>query len=111
MKILKGFSEEVSSCNWIKGDVELDSTDLEDLAVQHGFSVADLTLAQKYGILSSEAEKLLTSEYFMAVQSRAPGTRDMDLILKRLQDAKLRAEKNIASAKKVSNGGDREEDS
>jgi hypothetical protein len=111
MRVATGYSEEVSSCNWIKGEVELDSTDLEDLAVQHGFNTAGLTLVQKYGILSSEAEMLLTSEYYMAVQSRAPGTRDMNALLKRLELAKQRAQASIDLAKRVSHGGVGEETS
>lgn len=111
MKVLKGFSEEVTSMNWVKGDVELDSTDLKDLAVEHGFSLDDLTLAQKYGILSSEAEKLLTVEYIRAIQLRAPGSRDMDHLKKRLAAVTEIAANNIASAKRVSSGGNREENS
>lgn len=111
MKILSGYSEDLSHNNWARGDVELDSADLEDLARDHGFELHGLTLAQKYGILSTEVERLITIKYIRDVQTKAPGSRDLASLQKRLQDVTDRAAKHIDLAKRVSHGGSGEETS
>ncbi len=67
MKVAKGFSEEMKPDSWARCDVELDEGDLERLKIEHGVH-SDLTLAQGYGILSYESERLLTIEYITSLQ-------------------------------------------
>lgn len=109
MKVLSGYSEELYGNIWARGDVELDSSDLEALATDHGIDLSGLTLAQKYGILSTEVERLLTVKYIRDVQLKAPGSRDMTALQKRLQAATESAAKYIELAKRVSHGGSGEE--
>lgn len=111
MRVRTGYSEEVSHNSWIKGDVDLDSTDLEALAAEHGFESEGLTLTRKYGILSTEAEKLLTIKYIRDIQLKAPGSRDMSLLEARLQKAASVAAGQIELAKRASSGGAGEENS
>jgi hypothetical protein len=104
MQVRTGYSEDVSHNNWIKGDIYLDSSDLEDLAVGHGFDLAGLTLAQKYGILSLEAERLLTAKYMRDIQIKAPGSRDMELLKKRFENITSKFLEQINLVKRLSDG-------
>jgi hypothetical protein len=98
MKVSKGFSEELQSCKWAKAEVELDEEDLLSLLLEHGQSVEDLTVSQKYGILSAETERLAVVEYIMALKVRGlEAMFDMDMLaarvaaLKHLVDQRIKA--------------------
>lgn len=96
MKISKGFSEEVGSNSWAKADVELDEGDLERMLVDNGLSLsADLTHSQVYGILSLEAERLLTAEYLTALKIR--GFEQPEGVVHRLSVLKQAVEQKLGS--------------
>lgn len=103
MKVLRGFSEEVLSCKWAKADVELDDGDLEAIALSQGFDIGNLTVAQKYGILSTEAEKLLTVEYIKAVRYHRGEV--PQALMERLEAVKVSATEAVNKAKKASSAG------
>jgi hypothetical protein len=111
MRIRTGYSEELQHNSWAKGDIDLDSNDLEGLAVEFDFNLADLTHTLKYDILYSEAERLLTIKYIRDVQLKSPGSRDMDILKRRLGTVTNLLDKHVQLAKRLSHGGDREEDS
>lgn len=98
MKVLKGFSEEIAHCQWAKVDVELDSQDLVEICEFEGLDPSELTHRQKYAILSSEAERLLTVEFIRTVQAKAPGQYDMDSLKTRLDAVSASYSKAIESA-------------
>lgn len=58
MKVLRGGSAETSSNKWFKFDIELDESDLQALTVQH--NLAELSVIQKYKLLTKQAELLVT---------------------------------------------------
>jgi hypothetical protein len=60
LRILRGGSAEVSTNKWVKFDVELDESDLQALAVKNGLALESLTVIQKFQLLVSQAELLVT---------------------------------------------------
>lgn len=69
MRVSKGYSEEIGHSNWIKGEVELDDSDMQRIALEYNIT-RDLTVTQVYAILSLEAERLLTFAYAQDLKSR-----------------------------------------
>lgn len=103
VKVLKGFSEELQKCQWAKADVELDSTDLEEMLLEHQIDVHGLTVSQKYAILSTEAEKLLTVEYIRAVKTHQGAV--SQALMDRLEVVRRSASEALNTAKKAASAG------
>ncbi len=103
MKVLKGFSEEMTHNTWAKRDVELTSEELEDICIENDISIDKLTLSQKYAILSTEAERLLTIEYIRCVKAHGlPVTETlMDRMTKVALAARQEIEKHAATGYEV----------
>lgn len=94
MRISKGFSEELGHSQWAKADVELDESDLQRLLEEKGI-VRDLTHSQTYGILSLEAERLLTAEYLTALKIR--GLEQPEGVVRRLSALKEAVEVKLGA--------------
>lgn len=60
MKILRGGSAEVQNGKWFKFDIELDESDLQAIVIKHGLDYEKLSVVQKYQILTTQAELLVT---------------------------------------------------
>jgi hypothetical protein len=74
LRVLRGGSAETDSNKWFKFDIELDESDLQAIVTKYGINQAALTVIQKYNILSTQAEMLVT------IQMEAQGLKgDQDL--------------------------------
>lgn len=60
MRVLRGGSAEVAQNKWFKFDVELDESDLQAIVVKNSLDGAKLTVGQKYQLLVTQAELLVT---------------------------------------------------
>lgn len=60
MRVLRGGSAEVSNNKWFKFDIELDESDLQAIVIKNGLDLAKLTVGQKYQLLVTQAELLVT---------------------------------------------------
>jgi hypothetical protein len=58
MRIVRGGSAETKDNRWVKFDIELDESDLQGETVK--YNLADLTVIQKYTLLTKLAELLVT---------------------------------------------------
>jgi hypothetical protein len=63
MKVLKGGSAEVSTNRWHKFDIELDESDLQAIVIKNNIDGDKLSVIQKYQILKSYGEILVTMEF------------------------------------------------
>jgi len=60
LRVLRGGSAEVDSNKWFKFDIELDESDLQAIVIKNGLDADKLTVGQKYQLLVSQAEILVT---------------------------------------------------
>lgn len=60
MRVLRGGSTEVKSNTWFKFDIELDESDLQAIVVKNNIDYSKLTVGQKYQLLVTQAEILVT---------------------------------------------------
>jgi hypothetical protein len=60
VRVVRGGSAETASGKWFKFDVELDESDLQAIVIKHGIDSDELTVGNKFSILSKQAEVLVT---------------------------------------------------
>lgn len=83
MRVLRGGSAEVSPNKWIKFDIELDEMDLQALVVKNNIDRNQLTVVQKFQLLVTQAELLVTVQ--MESQG-ASGSEDIATLNSRLKN-------------------------
>lgn len=83
MKILRGGSAETRSGKWFKFDIELDESDFQALVIKNNLDADKISLLQKYQLLTTQAELLVTVEMNkQGVDSEESST----VLVKRLKD-------------------------
>jgi hypothetical protein len=60
LRVLRGGSAEVESNKWFKFDIELDESDLQAIVIKNDLDAGKLTVGQKYQLLVSQADILVT---------------------------------------------------
>jgi hypothetical protein len=60
LRVLRGGSAEVESNKWFKFDIELDESDLQAIVIKNNLDSDKLTVGQKYQLLVTQAELLVT---------------------------------------------------